>query len=182
MPSPRQPSGPLRLPEGRPTGRVRFQSATWVRITAAVTSQSRRHCRLVSSQRQGKVVHPTGEDRAEWRARPGPSHKRSLKPTYAPSSVSARHAAPPVLISRCATRPPRSGDPLQWPAHRFPPLARCPSWCGTGRAARLRRPSACLTQVADEVQDVVWRAQRGGQRQRWGAAPRASPKRIMARV
>ena len=37
MPPPHQPFGPLRLREDQPRGWVRFQSATWVRITAAVT-------------------------------------------------------------------------------------------------------------------------------------------------
>src|SRR5438132_2098381 len=37
MPPPLQPSGPLRSREDQPSGRVRFQSATWVRITAAAT-------------------------------------------------------------------------------------------------------------------------------------------------
>src|SRR5438094_2633415 len=40
MPPPLQPSGPLRSREDQPSGRVRFQSATWVRITAAATSWS----------------------------------------------------------------------------------------------------------------------------------------------
>src|SRR5438093_9156675 len=37
MPPPLQPSGPRRSREDQPSGRVRFQSATWVRITAAAT-------------------------------------------------------------------------------------------------------------------------------------------------
>jgi transposase-like protein len=37
MPPPHQPFGPLRLREDQPRGWVRFQSATWVRITGAVT-------------------------------------------------------------------------------------------------------------------------------------------------
>src|SRR5438132_10440348 len=39
MPPPLQPSGPLRSREDQPSGRVRFQSATWVRITAAATAE-----------------------------------------------------------------------------------------------------------------------------------------------
>src|ERR1700758_5452402 len=42
MPPPHQPFGPLRLREDQPRCWVRFHSATWVRITAAVTRESRR--------------------------------------------------------------------------------------------------------------------------------------------
>src|SRR5439155_24704785 len=54
MPPPLQPSGPLRSREDHPSGRVRFQSATWVRITAAATGRDRDPSVLVGGALVGR--------------------------------------------------------------------------------------------------------------------------------
>ena len=108
MPSPLQPSGPLRMPESQPRGWVRFHSATWVRITAAATpglsfDLGADFCR---PQREHRKVEPLRitERRVTWIESRIDSFNAGLSPLDSFVLPSGSHAAAHLHHARTVVR------------------------------------------------------------------------------